>query len=38
MESYTFEEYLDKDYLKDTLVKLLKIDCSVALGPDTLME
>ena len=38
MESYAFEKHLDKDYLAETLIKLLKIDCSVTLGPETLME
>ena len=38
MEPYSFEKYLDNSYLVETLVKLLKIDCSIALGPETLME
>lgn len=38
MSEYEFEKYLDKQYLVETLVKLLKVDCSLALGPQTLME
>lgn len=35
---YGFEKHIDRKYLIDTLVNLLRIDCSVPLGPDTLME
>lgn len=35
---YEFEKYIDRKYLVDTLTKLLKVDCSVPLGPETLME
>jgi acetylornithine deacetylase/succinyl-diaminopimelate desuccinylase-like protein len=35
---YKFEKYLDFTYLVNTLTKLLKIDCTVPLGPQTLME
>lgn len=38
MTEYEFEKYLDRKYLVDTLINLLKIDCSVPLGPETLME
>ena len=38
MIEYEFEKYLDRNYLVETLVKLLKVDCSVPLGPQTLME
>jgi acetylornithine deacetylase/succinyl-diaminopimelate desuccinylase-like protein len=38
MAEYQFERYLDSKYLVDTLIKLLKVDCSIALGPETLME
>ncbi len=38
MVGYEFEKYIDRRYLVDTLVKLLKVDCSVTLGPQTLME
>jgi acetylornithine deacetylase/succinyl-diaminopimelate desuccinylase-like protein len=34
----SFEKYLDKKYLVETLVKLLKVDCTVPLGTETLME
>jgi acetylornithine deacetylase/succinyl-diaminopimelate desuccinylase-like protein len=35
---YEFEKYLDREYLVNTLVKLLKVDCTVPMGPQTLME
>ncbi|MCK4825728.1 M20 family metallopeptidase, partial [bacterium] len=35
---YVFEKYLDRKYMVDTLVRLLKIDCTVDLGPETLMD
>ena len=35
---FEFEKHLDRRYLIDTLVELLKVDCSVPLGPQTLME
>ena len=38
MSEYEFEKYLDKKYLVETLVKLLKVDCTVPLGTETLME
>lgn len=38
MEEYAFEKFIDREYLVNTLVKLLKVDCSVTLGPQTLME
>ena len=38
MTEYQFEKYLDRKYLVDTLVDLLKVDCAVPLGPQTLME
>jgi acetylornithine deacetylase/succinyl-diaminopimelate desuccinylase-like protein len=38
MQEYEHEKCIDRKYLVDTLVKLLKIDCSVDLGPETLME
>jgi len=33
-----FEDHIDREYLLRTLQRLLKVDCSVPLGPDTLME
>ncbi len=38
MANYDFEKYIDRDYLVDTLVRLLKEDCIVPLGTDTLVE
>jgi acetylornithine deacetylase/succinyl-diaminopimelate desuccinylase-like protein len=38
MAEFEFEKYLDRKYLIKTLVKLLKIDCIVPLGPQTLMD
>ena len=38
MEKYAFEKFIDKRYLVNTLVNLLKVNCSVALGPQTLMD
>lgn len=38
MVEYEFEKNIDRKYLVNTLVKLLKVDCSVPLGPQTLME
>ena len=38
MAEYEFEKYLDREYLVRTLVKLLKVDCTVPLGAQTLME
>lgn len=38
MVEYEFEKYLDRKYLVDTLVRLLHVDCSVPLGPETLMK
>jgi acetylornithine deacetylase/succinyl-diaminopimelate desuccinylase-like protein len=38
MTEYGFEKFIDRRYMVDTLVKLLKEDCSVSLGPETLME
>ncbi len=38
MPQLDFEKYIDRDYLVETLQKLLRIDCSVALGPETFME
>jgi acetylornithine deacetylase/succinyl-diaminopimelate desuccinylase-like protein len=38
MADYEFEKFIDRDYLVETLLKLLKVDCSVPLGPDTLMK
>lgn len=38
MSEYVFEKYLDRKYMVDTLVRLLKIDCTVDLGPETLMD
>jgi len=38
MQEYKFERHIDREYLVKTLVGLLKIDCSVPLGPQTLME
>lgn len=38
MSNYRFEEFIDREYLIDTLVDLLQVDCSVELGPQTLME
>jgi acetylornithine deacetylase/succinyl-diaminopimelate desuccinylase-like protein len=38
MTEYGFEKHIDRRYMVDTLVKLLKEDCSVSLGPETLME
>jgi acetylornithine deacetylase/succinyl-diaminopimelate desuccinylase-like protein len=38
MHGKDFEDFIDRDYLVSTLVRLLKVDCSVSLGPDTLME
>lgn len=38
MVKYEFEKHLDQRYLVNTLVNLLKVDCSVTLGPQTLME
>jgi len=38
MVEYEFEKHIDSEYLVDALVRLLKVDCSVSLGPETLME
>jgi acetylornithine deacetylase/succinyl-diaminopimelate desuccinylase-like protein len=38
MTTYAFEEQLDEEYLIKTLVELLQADCSVDLGPDTMMD
>lgn len=38
MTADTFEAHLDEEYMVDTLVDLLRTDCSVELGPETLME
>jgi len=38
MAQYEFEKYIDSAYLINTLQNLLKVDCSVPLGPDTLVE
>jgi len=38
MDEYEFEKNIDRDYLVTTLVQLLQVDCSVSLGPQTLME
>jgi hypothetical protein len=38
MTEYEFEKCLDRRYLVKTLIRLLKIDCTVPLGPQTLME
>lgn len=38
MTEHAFEGHLDERYLVDTLVELLRVDCSVPLGPETLIE
>ena len=38
MPQFEFEKYIDSGYLIKTLQKLLRIDCSVPLGPDTLVD
>ena len=38
MVSLEFENHIDRQYLVKTLQKLLRVDCSVSLGPETLME
>ncbi|MFB6299559.1 MAG: M20 family metallopeptidase [Halobacteriales archaeon] len=38
MNQYEFESHLDREYLIETLVELLQVDCSVSLGPETLMD
>jgi acetylornithine deacetylase/succinyl-diaminopimelate desuccinylase-like protein len=38
LAEYEFEKYLDRGYLVKTLVDLLKVDCSVPIGLQTLLE
>ena len=38
MNENTFEDHIDDPYMVDLLLKLLKVDCTVELGPETLME
>jgi len=38
MSESKFEDQIDEPYMVDLLLRLLKVDCSVELGPETLME
>ena len=38
MSEKKFEDHLDEAYMVDLLLRLLKVDCTVELGPETLME
>jgi len=38
MSDYSFEKLIDRNYMVDLLTRLLKVDCTVSMGPQTLMS